>query len=131
MMRIDRAQQDQFAAEATSRFPERLRSFLSGRFREHAGALAGPAGLELVNGRIVEARTRGFVGERDIARYVTLGFVLGEGFVAEPWARAVFADSAIRTPTERIETLWRTAEHRELDDAAGSTARAMSAPEKR
>jgi len=88
--------------------------------------LAQPEGLDLVKKRIMAARTQGFTGELDVARYVTLGFIFGETFPGEPWARTVLADPKVQPPTRKIEILWRIAEDRALDDTARSTARTMS-----
>ena len=56
---------------------------------------------------------------------MTLRFVLGAGFDAEPWATAVLSDESLETPTDRIEALWSAAKRRELDEAAADVARAM------
>jgi hypothetical protein len=127
MLRISKEQKDSFEARAAELFPDRLQVLLLDKLPEQEGVLAGPSGRELVAQRIDTARERGFVGERDAAQFVALGFVLGEGFPEEPWAKAVLEDASFETPTDRIEALWRAAEHRALDEAAGSTARAMGA----
>ena len=72
-----------------------------------------------------QARARGFTGERDTATFVTLGFVLGEGFAAEPWAAKILDDPSLATPTERVDALWAEAKARELDDAAASMTKAL------
>jgi hypothetical protein len=127
MLRISKEQKDAFEARAAELFPDRLQALLLDKLPEQEPVLAGPAGRELVAARIDHARERGFVGERDAAQFVALGFVLGEGFESEPWATAVLEDEAQETPTAKIEALWRAAEHRALDEGARSAASAMGA----
>jgi hypothetical protein len=125
MLRIRKGQKATFAEHAATSFPERLRAALLNKLPEQRGILSGRDGINLIASRIHVARTRGFVGERDVARFVALGFVLGEGFAEEPWATSIFANVSLSTPTDRIEALWAMAEQRELDQAAESMARAL------
>jgi hypothetical protein len=125
-VKIREAQRDAFAAQAAEIFPERLRALLAQHLPERSEELEGEEGLARVRVAGEEARARGYVGERDAARWVALGWVLGPGFAEEPWAAKILADEGHATPTERIEALWAAAEDHEIDEAARATAKALS-----
>lgn len=125
-MKIRKAQKDVFAAQAAELFPQRLRQLLSEHLPERRRELEGEEGLARVRAAGEEARARGYLGERDAARWVALGWVLGPGFAEEPWAAKILADPSLEDPTARVEALWAAAEDHELDQAAHDTAAALS-----
>jgi hypothetical protein len=124
-MKIHQAQRDAFGAQAQETFPRRVRALLAARMPERRAELEGAEGLARVEAQVVRARARGFTGERSACKFVTLSFVLGEGFAEEPWAVAVLGDARLTTPTERMETLWDAAARRELDEAQTEITKAL------
>lgn len=124
-MKIRTVQREAFEARAAETFPQRVRTFLADRLPEHRAELMGPLGLHQVSAVIEEARARGFEGERDVVKLVTLSYVLGAEILAEPWAAAVLEDPSHPTPTARIDALWTAAERRELDEAQADLTRAL------
>lgn len=125
-MKIRKAQKDVFAAQAAELFPQRLRALLVQHLPERREELSGEEGLATVRALGEEARAKGYVGERDAARWVALGYVLGPDFAEQPWAAKVLADPSLEDPTARVEALWAAAEDHELDQAAHDTAAALS-----
>jgi hypothetical protein len=125
-MKITRVQKDAFEARASELFPRRVQELLCEHLPERRAELEGPRGLSRINASIGKARERGYAGERDAAKFVALGVVLGDGFEAQPWAAEILDDARYETPTDRIEALWAAAKQRELDDAAHTTAAALS-----
>ncbi len=124
-MKIRREQKEALREIALELLPRRVRAMLREHLPEQREALDGEDGLARVEAAVERARERGFTGERDVAKFVMLGFVLGEGFAAEPWAAKILDDPRLETPTERIEALWAEAKARELDDAAASMTQAL------
>ena len=124
-MKIRKEQKEVLEANALAILPARLRATLRQHLPERREDLEGAEGLQRVEAAVEQARARGFTGERDTAKFVTLGFVLGEGFAAEPWAATILDDPRLETPTERVEALWIEAKARELDDAAASMTQAL------
>ncbi len=124
-MKIRKEQKEVLEAHALAILPARVRALLRAHLPEQREDLEGAPGLARVEAAIENARARGFTGERDAAKFVTLGFVLGEGFAAEPWAATILDDPRHATPTERVEALWVEAKARELDDAAASMTQAL------
>jgi hypothetical protein len=124
-MKIRKEQREVFEARAMEIFPPRLRAFLTTQFPERRPDLEGGAGLERVEAAVGAARERGFTGERDVTLFVTLGFVLGEGFASEPWAARILLDENLSNPTDRVQALWSAARDREMDGAAADLASAL------
>ena len=124
-MKIRKEQKAILEAHALSILPARVRALLREHLPDKREDLEGDAGLARVEAAVEKARARGFTGERDITKLVALGFVLGEGFAAEPWAAKILDDPLLATPTERVEALWGEAKARELDDAAASMTKAL------
>ena len=124
-MKIRKEQKEVLEAHALAILPARLRTTLVRHLPERREDLEGAEGLLRVEAAVEQARARGFTGERDTAKFVTLGFVLGEGFAAEPWAAKILDDPGLATPTDRVEALWIEAKARELDDAAASMTQAL------
>lgn len=124
-MKLIQAQRDAFEARAEETFPARVRAILEKHLPERREEFAGSHGLSRLRAAIDDARARGFEGERDAAKFVALGVVLGRGFEAEPWAAEILGDPRFKTPTDRIEALWATAKRRAQDEDARSIAAAL------
>ncbi len=123
-MKIRKAQMQVFEAHSLSLVPKRLQILLSNRLPDRRHELVGPAGLSRIEAAVDRARERGFLSERAAAKFVTLAFVLGDGFAAEPWAAAILDDATISSASERIDLLWEAAKSRELAEAARDLSRA-------
>jgi hypothetical protein len=124
-VKMMKAQRDAFEARAEELFPLRVQAILCNHLPERREELEGPRGLSRLRSSIDGARERGFEGERDAAKFVALGVVLGRGFDAEPWAAEIIGDPRFATPTDRIEALWAAAKRRAQDEDARSIAAAL------
>jgi hypothetical protein len=124
-VKIRKEQKEVLEAHALAILPARVRALLRTHLPEQREDLEGAPGLARVEAAVEKARARGFTGERDATKFVALGFVLGEGFAAEPWAAKILDDPGLATPGERIEALWGEAKARELSDAAAAMTKAL------
>jgi len=90
-------------------------------FPEWAAGRDEAALLEAVRGAISRARAHGAESEASYCIWLDLSVALGEDFdTAHPWAAAVLADRAIRTPDARIDALsYRALEYLRMAAADG------------
>lgn len=107
MLIITKAQLERLDAVHLDRFKARVIDHL----RELFPALVGRPAEEFdreIDAGIAEARSRGVISERDIARYLDLRAKLGVGFLADPeheWIAAILADP-LRVPDTHLDAIF-------------------------
>ena len=108
MFRIAEDQFERIDAALRSDFHERMLDHIARCFPDHDAALDVEQKHALIDHGIDRAAFWEVTAERDVCLFIDLCLILGPDFDADealPWARAILADRAIRTPGERMEAL--------------------------
>lgn len=81
-------------------------------FPDRVSTMQEPALLDIVRYGIQHARIYSIVAERDVCKYIDLSVLYGRDFdkdAALPWATAILQNKNIRSPSTKVDRLFREA----------------------
>ena len=93
-------------------FEDRVVAHLHKIFPAEAQALGEPKLHDAIRYGTQRARSYSIVSERDVCKYIDLSILYGRDFDKDPnlpWAQSILENKAIRSPTTKVDRLFREA----------------------
>lgn len=113
MFKIDSRQLEACAGISTKNFADKLTRHLVSAVPEACAALGAAEIRRKIEAGIGRAASHGITVEKDVCRFVALGFALGEAFDENPklsWVRDILGAENPLDPSAKVQQLWTVAE---------------------
>ncbi len=98
-------------------FEDRVVAHIKKVFLEQSEALGEPKLRETIQYGTERAAAHGMVSERDVCKYIDLLILYGRDFDKDRnllWAQSILQNQAIRSPSSKIERLYKAAKKQEI-----------------
>jgi hypothetical protein len=112
ILKIRNEQMEVFEQAAARNFEDRMIKHLEQSFPRHCDVLGETKIRDIIRYGWDRAKSYGLTSERGVRLYISLMFMLGSGFDADPqlpWAAEILNDRAIQDQTERTDRLYNKA----------------------
>jgi len=112
MLTIRQDQIEIFRQVALSEFEHRMLEHIGKFFPRQIETLGETGMRELIRHGIKRAEGYGIIAERDVCKYIDVSVVFGREFDTDSrtsWASTILRDSALTSPTDRINRLFELA----------------------
>src|SRR5580704_896684 len=116
MLTIRKEQLAAFGLLGEKTFEDRVIAHLKKVFPEQSESLGEPKLRESIQYGKQRAASYKIISERDVCKYIDLMIVYGRDFDKDPnhpWAQSILQNQAIRSPSSKIERLYKAAKKQE------------------
>jgi len=116
MLTIRKEQLAAFRPLGEKTFEDRVIAHLKKVFPEQSESLGEPKLRESIQYGKQRAASYKIISERDVCKYIDLMIVYGRDFDKDPnhpWAQSILQNQAIRSPSSKIERLYKAAKKQE------------------
>ena len=110
MLTLRKEQMQVFGPLGMKSFEDRVIAHVRKVFPDKAEALGEPKLRDAIRYGTQCARSYSIVSERDVCKYIDLSILYGRDFDKDPslpWAQSILKNKAVRSPTMRVDRLFR------------------------